>query len=160
MKINFTKKEYVALIDLLEMSDWVLTAHNPGIPEADNVYQRLIQKIYSYAKEMGCDDLIEYDKNLHEYFPTGEFDDTSEAMEFIKDYNNDTFWDELINRLATRDMETKFGLKKISQMEIEKFFAEQTPLEEKYSIEFETNGIKNVYVRDAAINGANIFHIK
>ncbi|MDP3149313.1 MAG: hypothetical protein Q8N83_09325 [Ignavibacteria bacterium] len=159
MKINFTKKEYVALIDLLEMADWVLNAHKTETPGADNVYQGLIQKIYSFSKEMGCEDLIEYDEKLHEYFPTGEFDETSETMQFIEDYNNDTFWDELISRLVNRDLLNEMGQKKLHEMSLDLFFAKQTPLEEKYSIEFETNGLKNLYLKDANPKGVTVYRI-
>jgi len=63
MKINFTKKEYRSLIDLLDIANWVINAHRTGIGEEPKEYADLIQKIYSFSKEMGCEDIIEFNKS-------------------------------------------------------------------------------------------------
>ena len=57
MKINFTKREYRLLIDILEISEWVLNAHSNVEREDTKKYSELAQKIFSYAKEMGYEDL-------------------------------------------------------------------------------------------------------
>jgi len=160
MKINFTKKEYVALLDLLEIALWVMDTQTLKIPQEKKPYERLVQKIYSFAKEMGCEVLIEHDADMQAYFPTNEFDETSPMMEYIDDYNNDMFWDELINKLVNRDLMNQFGSKRVAEMDIEEFFNKQDPIEDKYSTEFETNGVKNLYIKDANPKGVNVYRIK
>src|SRR3972149_7905870 len=53
--------------------------------------------------------LIEYSKDFHEYMPTRKYEDTCSAMEFIEEFENESFWDELIDRLAERDTIREVG---------------------------------------------------
>jgi len=159
MEINFSKKEYVALLDLLEIAEWVMNSYKIEIEEENNVYQNLEQKIYSFAKKMGCENLIQYDETLQEYFPTRELDDSSPAMKFINDYDNETFWDELTERLVARDLENQVGSQEYKSLTIEEMFAKDAPIGEKYSIEFEKNGLKNLYLREPP-KDVKVFRIK
>ena len=56
------------------------------------------------AKEMGFANLVEYDPEMGKYFPTREYDETNVVMDAIVDYDNESFWEELMERLATRDL--------------------------------------------------------
>jgi len=51
MKINFTKKQYRSLIDLIHLGDMVVS----GIRTDDTVeeYEELREYIYSFSKQMG-----------------------------------------------------------------------------------------------------------
>ena len=62
MKINFTKAEYKALIELLYMGDWVAHAFTNHNSDENKEYKQLTQKIYAIAKQMGCEKDIEYAK--------------------------------------------------------------------------------------------------
>jgi hypothetical protein len=50
MKINFTKKEYRLLLDMVEIAEWVLNAHKSDPSDEIKKYSDLYQKILSYAK--------------------------------------------------------------------------------------------------------------
>ena len=41
--------------------------------------------------------------------PTRRYEDTCSAMEFIEEFENESFWDELIDRLAERDTIREVG---------------------------------------------------
>ena len=49
---------------------------------------------------MGAKHLVTRDSNFVKYFVTKEFEDKSAYMNYIDKYNNDTFGDELTERLA------------------------------------------------------------
>jgi len=49
---------------------------------------------------MGAKHLVTRDSNFGKYFVTKEFEDKSAYMNYIDEYNNDTFGDELTERLA------------------------------------------------------------
>ena len=144
MKINFTKKEYRLLLDIVYLGQWMVEAHKAGGPEEDDEYEMLAQKIYSYAKEMGCEELIKAEKRAGLYFPTREYEEQSRSHEIIDQYNDDTFWEELINRLADRDAheDARAEGKKIESAE--EFWKYSTPHEAKYAEEFEANGLKRL----------------
>ena len=65
----------------------------------------------------------------------------------IDKYDNDTFWDELIERLVERDVFREIGEARLRKMTIEERWKAEDPLREKYGIEFEKNGLDNVEIR-------------
>jgi len=76
MKIDITKKEYRTLLEILEIVDWVLHAHHPEERSETRKYREIEQKIFSYAKDMGFENLVSYDSQLKRYFYTRKFEDT------------------------------------------------------------------------------------
>ncbi len=104
MKINFTKAEYKALIELLYMGDWMANAFTISSDDEPKEYTGLIQKIYSFAKQMGYEEDIEYAKKYNQYFPTQKFELDSNVTKHIDNYENESFWTGLIDRLSERDV--------------------------------------------------------
>lgn len=147
MKIEFTREEYRRLLDIVFMADWVINAHKIKENSKTEKYNKLEQKIYSYAKEMGFEDLIEYAPDHEKYYSTRKFEDEGRAMAFIYEFENDTFWDELISRLADRDLIRQIGgIENLSQLSFEERIERTVPLEEKYSSEFEERGLDGVSI--------------
>lgn len=147
MKIDITKKEYGTLLDILFIADWVLHSHKIGRPAETEEYRSLIQKLYSYAKDIGYEDFIEYSSNMEGYAPTGEYEETNDSMEFIEEFENDSFWEELVERLILRDLIQQEGEDNLSNMEIKEIFEKEEPFRKKYDDEFEENGLKNISIR-------------
>ncbi len=88
MKMNIATKEYLTLLEILEIADWVLHAHHSEERSETGKYRDFEQKVFSHAKDRGYENLIEYDEELGAYFPTRELEDTSPAMEFIREFEN------------------------------------------------------------------------
>lgn len=142
MKINFTNKQYRSLIDLIYLGDMMVN----GIRSDDRVeeYEELREHIYSFAKKMGQEDIIEYDKKYDQHFETREYE-TGKVQEYIDEYDENVFWTELASRLAERDMVSVQKLTgNISDGEerLNKFWSR----EDVYKDEFEENGLRNVDV--------------
>jgi len=76
------------LLDLIHMADWILHAHDSEPRNDTKEYSDLIQKLMSYAKDMDCGDLIEFDKSLGEYFATSKFETESAAEEYIEEFED------------------------------------------------------------------------
>jgi len=146
MKIELNQTEFRALLELVEIASWVLHAHKIDEPPETEVYRKLEQKIMSQAKNFGLENLVDYDEDLKEYFPSGTFEEESPVMEFIEDFENDTFWDQMVDRLVERDMIEAEGEDAYLAMELEDRFGKEMPLREKYAEEFEANGLNNVKV--------------
>ncbi len=58
MEINITKKEYETLLEMLEITDWILHAHKTDMPEETKPFRELEQKIFSLAKDFGYNHLV------------------------------------------------------------------------------------------------------
>ena len=147
MEINITKREYRDLLDILYIADWVLNAHKSSDDPETARYGKLEQKFYSRAKEMGFDNLIEYAPELERYFPTKEFEETITIAGFIDEFENDTFWVELIYRLADRDLaRQEGGIENVIKLSTIERIEKSTRLEGYYATEFEANGLGNLKI--------------
>lgn len=144
MKINFTKKQFRTLLDLVYVADFMVNGIR--LPdESIKEYEELVQYIYSFAKEMGCESLIEYSKEYNEYHETREFDDDS-VNQLIEEYDAHVFWEELVYRLAKRDMEKDIA--EIKDVDRDEFVRMLWAKEGIYEDEFYENGLDNVKVGD------------
>lgn len=155
MKINFTKQEYRLLIDILELSDWILNAHSDVEREDTKKYSELFQKIYSYAKELGFENLISYSEQLDGYYATREYEENGEHMRFIEEFEEDTLWDSLANKLAWRDLVLQEGEEAVRKMQFAERSIKLMELESWYQEEFDENGLENVKVVKEKSNKIN-----
>ncbi len=148
MKINFTKKEYRLLLDIIYLGQWMVEAHETGSSPKSEKYDMVAQKIYSHAKEMDCEDLIEASKEMAGYFPTREYEDESGVHDIIDEYNSDNFWEALIERLTERDVRAECSSKNIRLNSVEEYYELRSPYEKKYAEEFEKFGIDRLAIRN------------
>ena len=149
MKIDLTRKEYRDLLDVFSIADWVLNAHKVDADPRTARYKNLEQKFFALAKQMNYENLVEYALEHSTYFPTREYDETSSAQAFIAEYDNDTFWDELTDRLAERDLARQLGgYDRIPALSKEEMFKRLGQLEDYYGDEFARNGLENLQLRD------------
>lgn len=141
VKIDLTSNEYRLLLDFAFMANWMIHSHHVDGRGDVEAYDMLLQKLYSYAADMGCGDLIEANREANEYVPTGHFEKTTRSTEFIEEYDDDTFWDGLISRLAERDLYEQVGADQCDSMNIEEYWERSSPIEEAYYQEFRRNAL-------------------
>ena len=106
-------------------------------------YDDLEQKYLGLAGEMGLKQLVRYDAKLQRYFSTKAFEDQSPVMNIVDSYNESTFWDQLVGRLATRDLVRREGQEAVGRMTIEERHEKLNPGLKKYAAEIETSGLDN-----------------
>ncbi len=146
MKIDFSRQEYLALLDILEISDWVLHSHKVEATEETKVYRELEQKIFSHAKDFGCDHLIDASAPDGRLYPTREFEETSAAGDFIESFEEDTFWSQLVEHLAERDLSREVGKDHLSALDQGERWERLEAVESKYWEEFQKNGIERLEI--------------
>lgn len=144
MKIHFTKKEYLLLLDMLHIAEWVQTSHleNDEQKKFTEPYQQLMQKIFAYAREARCEQLLDYDKKSERYFPSRDYELNGDFRGFIEQFEEDTFWEELPMRLASRDLYIQFSEQEIMSMKPFDRATKLHELEEPYREELQENGIE------------------
>jgi hypothetical protein len=141
MKINFSKKQFKQLLDLVYLGEW--TANSSKLMDERNVaYDELFQYVCSFAKDFGFDDTITYDNELNGYYPTLDFEEQLQPL--ITNNDNEVLWSELSGRLAKRDlveMEETFQTK-------DAYFKKMFEIVERYETEFEKNGLTNLVIKE------------
>lgn len=143
MKINITKKQYRALVDLIFAGNIMINGirtHDEFIGE----YEELTQYIYSFAKDFGSENLIEYNKEYDEYMPTGEFEESA-IREYIDEYDDYVFWQELAGKLAQRDVHKEYN-GQVDEENHEEVLRRMWEIEGEYEEEFINNGLNNLKV--------------
>ena len=141
MKLHLTKKEYRALLDLITVGDWVLHSHTVQDKDCSITHRAVMKKIFSYSSEMQCEDLVEYDQKKDEGYETCAYEEVIQEA-FIQPYNEETFWEELADRLAMRDAVREIGednLKTMEPLRRVKLLSDKT---ETYENEFEEHGLE------------------
>jgi len=154
MQIELTTEEYRQLVDVLYLADWLLTAHKVGDDPRVAMYHQLIQKLYARTQEAGLSHLIEYAAEFDQYFPTRDFESGTPIHEFIDEYDDETFWDELTRRLAERDLVVQMGgWEKVQRLSTEERIRKLGQLEEHYAAEFARFGVENLHLEAPANRG-------
>lgn len=103
MKVTFTSKEYAKLLELVWLG--MQTAMGRQGPEKASArrYADLEQKLYDLATPLGCADLITVGADGR-LMLSEKIENDERLRKALGDYDNDTFWHELVNRLADRDL--------------------------------------------------------
>ena len=144
MKINFTKKEYRLLVDMLEISEWVMNSHISADREETKKHSELTQKIYSYSKEAGCEDLLQYNKEMSEYYATIDYEESGLHMQLIDKFEDNVFWDTLSRQFAIKSLIEQEGEEAVEKMDFGDRALRLMELESKYDQEFSDHGLKNI----------------
>lgn len=126
------------------MADWILHAHDSEDRCDTKDYSDLMQKIMSYAKDMGCEDLVVFDKDLKEHFESSTFEEESPVLGYIEEFEDNSFWSELTSRLAQRDAMTELKANNLHDIDMEERIKSISNAEKKWSKEFETFGLDRI----------------
>lgn len=145
MQIELTKKQYEQLLKLVYLGNWMANAHRAGSEEIKD-FSILESYIFSYAKGVGLEKYVD-DEPIGgmKYFPTADFE---ELVDGLKDeYDEDTFWDELSDRLGERDFFRKYGEEKIKKMSRDERFYKLYECIDEYGDEFFKHGLERIEIK-------------
>lgn len=146
MKLELTRRDYRSLLTVLEIADWVLHAYKLEEPRETAPIRALEQKVLALAEEAGCGELVEYDAAERRYWPSREFDETSDAVQFIEEFENDCFWEQLAERLVERDLRRELGEPAFKRLDEEQLEARAEPYRRLYGEEFVTHGVDRLEI--------------
>lgn len=148
MKIDLTENEYRLLLDFVFMASWMIGSHHPHGRGDVEEYDMLLQKLYSFAGVMGCEELVNADRATNEYSPTRHYEETTRAFDLIEEYDDDAFWDALISRLAERDVYEQIEEDRRDSIGIEEFWRRSEPIENAYFQEFHQHALDRLRLVD------------
>jgi hypothetical protein len=139
MNVNLSAEEYRKLVELAYLGEWLINAHHDTDfqdDQASSAVQRLL--------EAGPIDGVERDDETSEYYLRADWVEQLYDA-YILDYDDHVFWDELTERLAQRDLARARGVS-IDDINRDDDLLELRPLEERYRVELEENGIQRLEI--------------
>jgi hypothetical protein len=147
MKVMFTPKEYARLLELVHLGMRVVEGRQGEQAPAVARYVELEQKLFELATPLGCADLVDIGERGQPVASEKLLAD-ERLSKLAGDYDNDTFWRELVTRLADRDLATEQILRAVEgdggpAIDGD---ARLDQLEERYWDEFEAHDLAHVFV--------------
>ncbi len=149
-EIRFTKQQYEDLVKMVYLGTWMVN----GIRTADDAvekYEKLEQYILSFANDFDFGKFVEYDAKSKKYFPNADFEQDEELERYRDEYDDDCFWDSLVDRLARRDFIKTYGEDAIKRMDREERFLKEEPFIKKYTNEVCDNGIDRISLQENTV---------
>jgi hypothetical protein len=139
--IELSEEQYKNLLKLVYLGEWVSQSY---AEEPSEEILDTVENIYKLSKDTDAENSVEYDKEIGRHFPTAEFEE--EMLDYIDDYDDNVFWDELVDRMSEKELLDKFGEEKVEKMSFEDRIEEESSFIEKYENEFAENGIERLKI--------------
>lgn len=145
MKIEFSKTQYKTLVKALFLASWVVNPHETE--KLDDEFERLEQYILSQGKFFDLKN-VEFDEKHGKYYHEMDFE--QKTLKLLDEFVDETFWVELIDRLAERDFFNALGESEIRQLSQDECFSKFYEFADPYEAEFAEHGIDNLVIRSDA----------
>lgn len=145
--IEFSKEQFLVLMKTTYLGNWVANAHRDGSPVDPNIkeYEGAQKQILAHAKNFGFAEYVDDELAKDgEFFPTRMFEETTNTHDIIDEYNESTFWDELVERLADRDFRAKYSVLEIKKMTNDERIEKLYEFIDKWAEEINQNGLDSL----------------
>ena len=143
MNIQLTKEQLASLVKLVYLGNRM--ANDWRTDDVIEEYDEVESLVLDAAQKHGLGDYADFDEETKKAIPSGELEEKmTETVDF---YNDNSFWDQLIYRMADREYIRKFGEEALEDLYTEKGMERERPLIEKYEKEFNENGLDRVEIR-------------
>ncbi len=141
MHLQLSPEEFERLLKLAYLGEAVLSDWTP--PEEVQDEQRaatdLLYDLCAHAAETPSARLVVEDEASGEWLPSEQLRD--EMNTALGNYDNDVFWDELVHRLAQRELTAEYGREQLDTMSDHYRHRAEEPLLDYYWNEVRTHGI-------------------
>jgi len=81
MLISLDRNQYIKLLYLIAIGEWVVNSYKD---ESEYEFTDIEQYIYSFYKDFGAYNLIDYDEEENIYFPTEEFE--NDFLTYVEEF--------------------------------------------------------------------------
>jgi hypothetical protein len=131
------------LIELAYIGEWVVNSRH-SLEFQDDEATAALQGLLGLSASLT--EGIERDVETNNFYIDSEWVDKIQDH-YIADYDDHIFWDELIERLAQRDLAKQRGVE-MEDIDRDDYLAELRPLESRYRDELELNGLDRLGITD------------
>lgn len=147
--IALTKAQFKALLKAVYLGNWLANAYRDGNKDDPykKEYESIEDYIFSLAPQFGLGKYVDHEESDGDkYYPTSFFEEETDVHDLHEDYDDKSFWDELIDRLGERDFREKYSEEEISSMSREEYFEKLEECTDEYRDEFAAFGIKRLII--------------
>lgn len=149
MVIEFTKKQFKALLKAVYLGNWLANAHR--VEGMKKEYEEIEDLVFSKAAEFGFEGYADREDDGRCY-PSNKFEKETDVHLLHEEYDEESLWEELANKLGERDFAYRFSKEEIEQMSSEERFLYLQACIVPYEVEFEKYGLGRVVVMKTLAN--------
>jgi hypothetical protein len=145
MNFRFSDDELQTLVELLSLATMVAEWNqHPAFQNHMAAINRVENKIFEHLYCAGWNQMIEFNEAEQHYQVTDDFQKKSFFFSCYEEFRQESFWEELVIRLADRDLLQRIGFDAWNQLTEEQRRAQTVEWEKRYWAEFERNGIDHL----------------
>ncbi|MGB0774452.1 MAG: hypothetical protein ACPG32_11170 [Akkermansiaceae bacterium] len=147
MHMRFTDEELLTLAEMMTLACWAtFWNHKPGSDEGVARYDDMLEKILTRLQHGGLGEHVEMDPERQKLRMRKDREDGSFYAQCYDEMRNETFWEELVARMAERELNRKHGEAHMKSLSEEKRKELSEPVTKRFWQEFSTRGIGNLHV--------------
>lgn len=148
--VEFTRKEYLALLKIAYLGNWVANAHRDGGPldPLMDEYEEICDRVFSQAPLFGLEKYTHHeDHGEHEHhYPTRLFEEGTDVRGILDAHDDAIFWDEIAERLGERDFHGRHPEAEIAAMSEDEYMRRHHESIETYEDEFSDHGLDRLEI--------------
>lgn len=135
--VTMDRARFQTLIELVDLGVWMANAHRVKRIEK---YDDAEQAFLACAKAAGFK-CVEFDEEMKMHFIEGRFEEVK-LHPVRQEYDDYTFWEELAESLAERDLIEEHGEAKLKAMSRDEFYSLKDARTAAYEDEFDARGVE------------------
>ena len=150
MSIGLTRAQFFALLKAVYLGNWMANAQRDGSADdpRKKEYEEIEDFIFSHAKQFGLSEYVDDEEAAKgKFYPTRMFEEETDIHKLIEEYDEETFWDELIERLGDRDFFRHYSKDEIQKMSRDERFEKLYEFIDKWAEEINKTGIEKLEVK-------------
>lgn len=145
--MRFTDDELLTLAEMLTLACWTtFWNHKPGADHGVARYDDLLNKMLTRLQHNGQGQEVEMDPERQRLRLRKDKEEGSFYAESFDVMRNEIFWEELVSRLAERELDRKHGRGYVASLGEEERKRVVEPIGKRYWEEFSSNGIANLHI--------------
>ena len=147
MHLRFADEELGTLAEMLTLACWAtFWNHKPGSDEGVARFDNMLEKILSRMQNNGQGGQVELDPERQRLRLCKDKEDGSFHAQCYDEMRAETFWEELVIRMADRELNKRYGQEALEQMNEDERKKITEPITKRYWEEFSAKGIANLHI--------------
>lgn len=148
MHMRFTDEELLTLAEMLTLACWSTFWNNkPGSDDGVARYDALLDKVLERLQHNGQGNEVEQDPDRPQQLRLRrDREDKSFHAQCYDEMRNQLFWEELVVRLAERELTRKIGETKFNTLNEDERTRRLEPISKRLWSEFTDKGISNLHI--------------
>jgi hypothetical protein len=146
MPLRLSDAGLATLVEMVSLATEMAALHPSDTGQAGYArFEGIENKVLEAAKSTGLAGIVEFDMECGKHRVTEKFQDNAYFQECYHEVRNAVFWEELMIRLAERDLIQEIGPAAHEALDEEERRQKAAPLEKRYWDKFQKDGIDLIF---------------